>query len=325
MSRPLRIQYPGAWYHVMNRGRRKEDVFLDAEDFQCFVDLLKESVSMWNINITAFCLMSNHYHLLIQTPEGNLARAMRHINGVYTQRFNRKHGNDGQVFRGRYKSILIDGDNYLLALSRYIHRNPIRAGLVQRVGDYPWSSHKGYLSGSVKWSWINKEAVFSLLSRDSATRLTEYRKFVNEEDSEEMVSFYSQKKLPSSMGSLEFIDWVKESFSELLFKGEIPETKKLAPDMEKIKQIVCKAYKIDIHNLGGIRRGKWNEPRDVAIFLARRLRRDSLREIGEAFGIPNYSSVSSIVESMKGKIARNRKLKKEVEQLEKGLNLSQKR
>ena len=106
MSRPLRIQYPDAWYRVMNRGRRGESVFHNGTDYLGFIELLKESVEMWQVRIAAYCLMRNHYHLLVQTPEANLSRCMRHINGVYTQRFNRSHSCDGQLFRGRYKSIL---------------------------------------------------------------------------------------------------------------------------------------------------------------------------------------------------------------------------
>jgi len=106
MSRPLRIEYPGAWYHVMNRGRRADDIFTGRKDYQCFVDLLQETSEMWGIRIAAYCLMPNHYHLLIQTPQANLSRSMRHVNGVYTQRYNRRHGCDGQLFQGRYKAIV---------------------------------------------------------------------------------------------------------------------------------------------------------------------------------------------------------------------------
>ncbi len=105
MSMPLRIQYPDAWYHIMNRGRRDEGIFTGKSDYTAFIDLLKELVENYNIKITAYSLLSNHYHLLAQTPDANISRAMRHLNGVYTQRFNRIHHFDGQLFRGRYKSI----------------------------------------------------------------------------------------------------------------------------------------------------------------------------------------------------------------------------
>ena len=134
MSRPLRIEYPDAWYHVMNRGRRREKIFSGIKDYTLFIGLLKESCYMWHVRIGAFCLMPNHYHILIQTPEGNISRCMRHINGVYTQRFNRIHGCDGPLFRGRYKSILVEAETYLLELLRYIHRNPLKAGLAESLG-----------------------------------------------------------------------------------------------------------------------------------------------------------------------------------------------
>ncbi|MEW6186019.1 MAG: transposase [Thermodesulfobacteriota bacterium] len=111
MSRPLRIEYPGAWYHVMNRGRRKEEVFHGKNDYAQFIDILKESAQLWKLRIVAYCLMPNHYHLLLQTPEANLSRCLRHIDGVYTQSYNRSHGTDGPLFRGRYKSILVDADS----------------------------------------------------------------------------------------------------------------------------------------------------------------------------------------------------------------------
>ncbi|MEW6114666.1 MAG: transposase, partial [Thermodesulfobacteriota bacterium] len=148
MSRPLRIEYPDAWYHVMNRGRRREAIFRDQDDYLRFVELLGQGSAMWNVRIAAFCLMPNHYHLLVRTPGANLSRFMRHVDGVYTQRFNRNHNFDGSLFRGRYKAILVDADTYLLELLRYIHRNPLRAGLASRLDRYAWSSHKGYLFGS---------------------------------------------------------------------------------------------------------------------------------------------------------------------------------
>jgi REP element-mobilizing transposase RayT len=150
MARPLRIEYPDAWYHVMNRGRRSEKFFSDAQDYLMFTELLKETSDMWHIRIAAYCLMPNHDHMLVQTPEANISRSMCHLNGVYTQRYNRCHQCAGQLFRGRYKSILIDSDSYLLQAVRYIHRNSLRAGWVKRIDGYKWSSHKGYTSLSKK-------------------------------------------------------------------------------------------------------------------------------------------------------------------------------
>ncbi len=136
MSRPLRIEYPGAWYHVMNRGRRRQKIFMSRGDYESFIKVLQETSDGWGLEVSAYCLMSNHYHLLVHSPDGNLSRCMRHINGVYTQRFNRGHKKDGPLFRGRYKAVLVDSDSHLLEVLRYIHRNPLRARLVKRLDDF---------------------------------------------------------------------------------------------------------------------------------------------------------------------------------------------
>ena len=154
MSRPLRIEYPYAWYQVMNSARRGENLYTDKDDFLCFIDLIQETVDLFKIRVAAYCLMSTDYHLLIQTPEANLSRCMRHLNGVYTQRYNARHKYDGTLFRGRYKAILIDADSYLLQLMRYIHRNPLRAGPADKLDQSPWTSHKGYISNAKKWDWL---------------------------------------------------------------------------------------------------------------------------------------------------------------------------
>ena len=125
MPRPTRVQYPDAFYHVMNRGRGRQAIFHDEAYFRAFLDTLAESHERFDAIIHTYCLMTNHYHLLVQTPRANLDRIMRHINGIYTQRYNRLRKTDGPLFRGRYKAILVDADAYLLQLSRYIHRNPV--------------------------------------------------------------------------------------------------------------------------------------------------------------------------------------------------------
>lgn len=142
MARPLRIEYPGAVYHVTARGNAREDIFLDDADRRQFLSLLSETVDERDWTCHAWCLMDNHYHLLVETAAANLGRGMRQINGVYTQRFNRAHGRVGHLFQGRYKAILVEKDAYLLELCRYVVLNPVRAGLVGRPQDWPWSSYR---------------------------------------------------------------------------------------------------------------------------------------------------------------------------------------
>ena len=124
----------------MKRGRRGEKVFETKKDYGLFIDLLEELKEVFNVKVAAYCLTSNHYHLLVQTPDANLFRSMRHLGGVYTQRYNKSHGCEGQLFKGRYKSIVVESDSYAIELVRYIHRNPLEAGLVDNLEKYPWST-----------------------------------------------------------------------------------------------------------------------------------------------------------------------------------------
>jgi putative transposase len=321
MSRPLRIEYPDAWYHVMNRGRQGESVFRKQDDYHIFIELLKETVEMWNLRVGAYCLIPNH--LLIQTPDANLSRCMRHLNGVYTQRFNRNHLFDGQLFRGRYKAILVEGDSYLLELVRYVHRNPFAAGLVKVIDKYPWSSHQGYLSDAKKWNWLYKDFILSLFSNEKAVSRKIYKDFVSKEIPEEINRIFGRKNLPSALGSKNFLNWVKDSFFLRKRHKEVPESKSLSPDAERIKEEVCRSYGVSRDALYISRRGISNEPRNVAIYLLRTLRGDNLEEIGRDFNINRFSSTSSVVERMKGRVSKNRQLRKRVEEIKNAIHMSQ--
>lgn len=142
MARPLRIEYPGAIYHITTRGNRRAQVFLDEDDRRLFFVVLDEAVRRYNFLCHAYCLMGNHYHLILETPEGNLSKVMRHLNGVYTQLFNYKHGKVGHLYQGRYKGILIERGEHLLEACRYVVLNPVRAGLCSTPDAWPWSSYK---------------------------------------------------------------------------------------------------------------------------------------------------------------------------------------
>ncbi|MFP4445016.1 MAG: transposase [Desulfosudaceae bacterium] len=315
MSRPLRIEYPDAWYHVMNRGRRAEEIFADSRDFQGFIALLQEACGLWDIRIAAYCLMPNHYHLLIQTPQANLSRTMRHINGVYTQRYNRRHGCDGQLFRGRYKSILVEADSYLLQLMRYIHNNPVKAGLADRPGGYAWSSHQAYLSAAAKWKWVYTDFLLSMLTPDKAARRKAYRQFMAEPD-DEVDGLLERKKWPSFLGDAGFVDWVKRRFyADGWGEDEIPQARELAPDVDWIVHTVAGFYKVDEEQIYASRRGFSNEPRNVAIYLTRKLRRDTLTQIGSDFAINRCSSVSSIIGRLEKRVQADAGFKKRVDRV----------
>lgn len=139
MSRPIRLEFEGALYHVSSRGDRREDIYESDGDRNAFLGLLGNICERVNWVCHAYCLMSNHYHLLIETPDANLSRGMRNLNGKYTQLFNRAHHRVGHVFQGRYKAIIVDADTYLMELARYVVLNPVRAFMVDRPEDWPWS------------------------------------------------------------------------------------------------------------------------------------------------------------------------------------------
>ena len=323
MSRLLRIQYPDAWYHVMNRGRRGEEVFEGKKDYNEFIDLLKDLADEYNVNIAAYCLMTNHYHLLIQTPEGNISRSMRHLNGVYAQRYNRFHHCDGQLFRGRYKCIVVDADSYLLELVRYIHRNPIEAGMAENLSKYTWSSHNGYLSGAKKWDWLHKNYVLSLFSKNKLESIRRYKHFVSKEILEEINQIFGRRNLPTVIGKKSFVNKIKEKFFVNKTHEEVPSSKSLAPDVDRIVGEVCKFYNVNTNDLLISRRGYFNEPRNVAIYLIRHLRCERLKDVGKFFGVNKNSTISSVDRRLKREMLKDKQIKKNVETLKLELSKGQ--
>ena len=167
MARPLRIEFAGALYHITSRGDRREAIYEDDEDREAFLGVLAEVVERYNWICHAFCLMTNHYHLVIETVEGNLSQGMRQLNGVYTQVSNRRHNRVGHLFQGRFKGILVDKDAYLLELSRYVVLNPVRAGMVDTPAQWRWSSYRAMMGQAPVPKWL---AVDALLSQFGAVR-----------------------------------------------------------------------------------------------------------------------------------------------------------
>ena len=179
MARPLRIEFPGAVYHLTSRGDRREPIFADDEDRESFLDVLAQAMARFDAQVLAFCLMGNHYHLVVHTRQANLSRLMRHLNGVYTQAFNRRHGLVGHLFQGRFKAILVDRDAYLLEVCRYVELNPVRARMVPAPKDWPWSSYGAHCLRLPTPEWLDSDGlhgyvlcapVHSLADRHKAAR-----------------------------------------------------------------------------------------------------------------------------------------------------------
>ena len=172
MARPGRAEYEGAYYHVMNRGRGRQSVFHGEKYYKYFLQCLEQAHKRFAMDIHAYCLIGNHYHLLVRTPRGNLSTAMRHVSGVYTRHHNYLKKTDGPLFQGRYKAINIEASSYLLDVSRYIHRNPVETAkpLVKQLEAYRWSSYPAYRNQSTSEEWLYKDAVFAELGSGQPTR-----------------------------------------------------------------------------------------------------------------------------------------------------------
>jgi len=180
MSRPIRIEFPDALYHITSRGDRREDIFEDDDDRRAFLHTLAQVVDQFNWLCYAWCLMDNHYHLLIQTPDSNLSKGMRQLNGVFTQTSNRRHQRVGHLFQGRFKAILVDNDAYLLELARYVVLNPVRAGVVKRPGEWPWSSYRASLGLVPADAFLAVDGLLAQFAKRRSVAQTRYAQFVAE-------------------------------------------------------------------------------------------------------------------------------------------------
>jgi len=298
MSRPQRIEYPDAYYHVMNRGRGRQKIFHDEAYYQAFLETIKEASSRFGMEVQAYCLMGNHYHLLIKTPLGNLSRCMRHVNGVYTQRYNRLKNTDGPLFRGRFKAVLVEGDAYLLQLTRYIHRNPMdmKRPLVTELAAYPWSSYPAYLNKSPSPLWLNREFSYQLLGKKN--RYQAYKSFVEQGVDEEILTFYGKGNLKPILGSDEFIDSVLTEIE--INRPYFNRLQDRLPAISTIVSAVAQQMKVEEKSIYTSARGRGsaNIPRWMALFLSREVGKHPLDEICKAFGMTHISGVAQAVKSL---------------------------
>ena len=178
MARPLRLEFPGALYHLTARGNARQPIYRDEADQRRFLELLGTVCDRFSWRCHAYCLMGNHYHLVIETPEANLSRGMRQLNGVYTQAFNRRHRKVGHLFQGRYTAILVDKDKYLLELARYVVLNPVRARLVKSAGQYPWSSYRAMIGKHEAPAWLETDFLLAQLAHRRGDARQRYIRFV---------------------------------------------------------------------------------------------------------------------------------------------------
>ncbi|MFH1874029.1 MAG: transposase [Pseudomonadota bacterium] len=286
MSRPLRIEYEGAFYHVMNRGNARQNIFTQPKDYETFINVLVESIKLWELKVHALALLPNHYHMLIETPLANLSRAMRHINGVYTQRFNRQHQRDGHIFRGRYKAILVEEDAYLVELIRYIHRNPIKAGLVEFPEKYKWSSHRDYL-GSDDRKWLTTNYILSYFGKRKNRSRLRLHEFVMNEVPEGLEKRLDGFSWPSVLSSDNFEEWIKWNFVKDIDKEKLEyrdcNIKKVSA--KKLKKVLCEAFDTSWNALTQANSLVGRQNRAMAIYYYRQYLKLTYDELSKIFNL----------------------------------------
>jgi REP element-mobilizing transposase RayT len=220
MARPLRIELSGGLYHITSRGDRREDIYFSDADRETWLTLLAQVCERFNWLCHAYCLMTNHYHLVIETPEGNLAKGMRQLNGVYTQWLNRTHARIGHVFQGRYKAILVEKDSYLLELARYVVLNPVRAGMVNNVGDWQWSSYPAMIGQTPLPIWLQTDWILAQFSSHRDRARLGYQDFVRAGVG--LPSVWDDLQGQIYLGSEAFIKRMQTDFSSKQSMDEIP-------------------------------------------------------------------------------------------------------
>lgn len=286
MTRPLRVEYAGAFYHVINRGNAGDAIFNSIRDREKFLVYLGKATERYFIRIHTYCLMSNHYHLLVETPEPNLSRSIQWINVSYATYFNRKRDRHGHLFQGRFKAILIEADEYLKHLSRYIHLNPVRAKLVDKPSDYVWSSYLSF-TGAIKTpDWLEADWLLSQFGVKRKDAEKNYKRFVEDVNMTKISNPSNDVVGGLLLGSPDFIRWVKDTFLRPREDvKEIPQLRKLKLDVspEMVVAAVCEAFGCDTEQI--VRKGrKRNHARDVAIYLARDMTGLTTVSLGEYFG-----------------------------------------
>jgi len=324
MARPLRVEFPGAFYHVINRGNAGEAIFRSNRDREKFLEYLGTTVERFGIKVHTYCLMTNHYHFLIETPEANLSRAVQWLNVSYAAYFNRRRQRRGHLFQGRFKSILVDADTYLKHLSRYIHLNPLRANMVEQLISHPWSSYPAFV-GKAKapdWlerDWLERDWLLSLFGKKGKQAFKGYRSFVEdvepamvEDPAKDMVGRFI-------LGSVEFVNWVKDTYvSKRSGEAQMPQLKEVKPrpTPDAVVAAVCEEFDCDAEWI--VQKGrKKNTARDVAIYLCRELTAATGTQLGKYFADISGAGITVRYNHVVKIISRNRRLKGRINRIKK--------
>lgn len=313
MARPLRIEYPGAFYHVTARGNEQKDIFKSQRDREKFLSYLEAAVQRYGAIIHAYCLMNNHYHLMVETPQGNLSQIMKHINSSYTTYYNVKRKRAGHLLQGRYKAIIVDADAYATELSRYIHLNPVRVGSVRKPEDYSWSSCGSYTGDKTAPVWLKTDFVLGYFGLRKETAQKKYRQFVYDLIDKDYTSPLLSTVASTILGNEEFVSELQERhLSDRSADRDLPALRELTgkPLPEDIMKAAQQAYPAD-ERLA----------KKSAIYLCHRYSGEKLKRIGELFQL-SESGITQASKRFSQELSSDKQLKAKLQDLAKSLFLS---
>jgi REP element-mobilizing transposase RayT len=311
MARPLRIEYAGAFYHIIQRGNEGKEIFKSDQDRERFLKYIEIVSHRYNIKIHTYCIMDNHFHLILETIEPNLTKAMHALNTSYTVYFNTKRKRTGHLFQGRYKAILVQADEYLHHLSRYIHLNPVRAKLIKHPKDYPWSSYKFFVSKITPPDWLKTDFILSMFDKNLKKARNLYRRFVIEQIGNEVDVIRNNITAGFILANQDFIEWIKHRFIKDKSDREIPDIERLRkrPSLANIIAKVKEAVKDKSYS------------RKIAIYLSRKYTAKTLNEIANFYGGIGDTGVSQLCIRLERKRKKDQQLNSLISRLEKGMNV----
>ena len=310
MARPLRLEFKGALYHILSRGNERRNIFLDDDDYQVFLNVLKEISERFEVDIFAYVLMRNHYHLLIRTNHPNLSKSMQWVGTTYTRRFNLKHSRSGHLFQGRFKSFIVQNDAYLTQLSCYIHRNPFRAGLVDRLADYRWSSYRAYAYKASHAEWLKKDLILSRFGGQDSFKA--YRKKV-QKYSEEEANIFEDLRHGFFLGTKRYLDELRKKHLGNESDAELPQLNRIIKDEDprKLLERAAKAIRFDLNKLRQSRRISLGDiqDRDVLLYFLRATGRYSNKQIGDLLNL-THSAVSRRADIVRSEISKRSEIQR---------------
>ncbi len=304
MARPLRLSFENAVYHITARGNRKESIFYSDKDRKVFLYKINETFNKYSFICYAYCLMNNHYHLFVKTPYANLSEGMHYLNSSYANWLRTKYKIVGTIFQGRYKSIIVDEDTYALTLSVYIHLNPLRAGIIERLEEYPWSSFMDYIGARTRLiENLDIQFILNHFGNNLEQAQKEYKKFII--GNVDMENPLKNAFKGIAVGSDSFIDNIKEKIDDIGESREIKETKLLETyGLEDIITGISNCFSIKREKILSKKRG--NIYRQLALYLIKRYTPVSLKEMGEVFDM-DYSAVSFAAKRFSQMLKENNK------------------